>query len=611
MIGCRWRLPGAVHVRGCRFCNAGMIYRPVRQRSVADLVNQAELNIRATGYDEISLVSLSTSDYSDLNPLMDGLHSRLAEKMVNISFPSLRPEKFTSEVAKYAKGVRKSGLTLAPEAGCQRLRDVINKTTTAEDLLRAVDLAFREGWNLVKLYFMIGQPTENDTDLVGIVTLVKKVSELARFHKGKRLNVSISPFVPKSVTPFQWVAQDSIDEINRKLDFLCSEIKNRNTKLSWRDAEVAAIEGVVARGDRRISRVIKRAWQLGAKFDGWSELFNFEYWHQALSDNGLDLAQLMKGFKTDAVLPWDHIDKGITKKFLKDEYDRSLGRQVTLDCRDGSCNRCGLMGQKACKEIINSESDTNKAVEIEADSLDNATNHDRAVTLKSNADIKERVARVKYRRGNEVMFLSHLDMLRMFERAMRRAEIPLVYTAGFNPRPKISYSPPLATGFTSDAEYFDVHYESPDYFDIATHLSAELPQGVEILKVKSLFSKSKSLSALINRSGYSIRFDDITQNDLETRISTILGREEIIVERVRNGKKGKKQVNIRPFIAEMITKDGGVDLQLNMDNGHSARIDEILYLLFEGKARQVKSARVNRTGLWIQYGTLLATPMEI
>ncbi len=600
--------------RGCRFCNAGIIYRPVRERSVADLVAQAEENIRTTGYDEVSLVSLSTSDYSQLSGLLASLQERLQQKMVNISFPSLRPEKFTPEIARYAKGVRKSGLTLAPEAGSQRLRDVINKTTKSEDLLRAVDLAFREGWNLIKLYFMIGLPSETDEDLLALIELVMRVAEVGRLHGGRRVNVSISPFVPKAFTPFQWVAQDAMSDMNRKLQFLRSGISDKNVKLSWRGAEIALIEGVLARGDRRLSGVIKRAWQLGAKFDGWGENFDFRRWQQALEENQLTTEQFVKGHDLDAPLPWDHIDKGVTKKFLRDEYRRALGEQVVPDCRDGLCNRCGLMGQLVCQEILHGKEPAHSPIQASAfqagqlpEALAATTRLDRKI--KGVAEAK--TVRVKYRRGQEVKFLSHLDIVRVFERAMRRAEVPLVYTEGFNPHPKIAYGPPLATGFASEAEYFDLHLLVEGEFRLAEALNPQLPAGLEILQVKPLFGKSKSLSSLINRADYRIAFSGSWQRgEVEGTIEKLMQRNSIIIERSLGGRRGRR-LEIRPYLQHLEASEQGVSLQLNIENGQTVRVQEILRLLFPEDGSLVKTANVSRTGLWIQFGDLLASPMEV
>ncbi|NOY60846.1 MAG: TIGR03960 family B12-binding radical SAM protein [Calditrichaeota bacterium] len=595
--------------RGCRFCNAGFIYRPVQERSVKDLVDQAVASLASTGYNEVSLVSLSASDYTQLDALMRMLHEQLAGQMVNVAFPSLRPESFTLQVARFAKGVRKSGLTLAPEAGTQRLRNVINKATSSESLLRAIDLAFREGWNLIKLYFMIGQPTEKDEDLQGIVGLISQVAELSRLHRGKRIKVSISPFVPKPLTPFQWAKQDSMAETDRKMAFLCEKIRYKSVKLGWRESDIAAVEGMLARGDRRLSKVIQRAWELGSRLDGWSEAFDFERWKTALEENGFTFDQFLNGFSVDDALPWDHIDKAVTKKFLRDEYRRAIGEKVTPDCRFTQCNSCGLMGELACKEIIKNSA-SNPASEKDDQEFYDTHFDGTNSNPQSGSEKMQRVVRIKYRRGFETRFLSHLDMMRLFEHAMRRAQVPLVYTEGFNPRPKISYGPALATGFMSGAEYMDVHYFADHPIDIKTKLGPQLPDGIEILEAKSLYRKNKALAALINRADFEVKLNGQWEHRKTSKsIAEILSHDRILVERKRK-KKDTRQFDIRPYILDISTLPQGISLQAKMENGHSVRPEEILRLLFPENEPLVKMAQITRSALWVQYGDILTSPMD-
>lgn len=598
--------------RGCRFCNAGVIYRPVRQRSPEELVEQAKKNIAATGYEDISLVSLSTSDYTRLNELMYRLHSTFTRDKVSISFPSLRPESFTPQVAKCARGVRKSGLTLAPEAGSQRLRDVINKATTASELLRAVDLAFGEGWNVVKLYFMIGHPTETSADIQGLVDLLGDVRHLAFKHKGKRINVSVSPFIPKPLTPFQWVRQDSIEETHRKLAFLKEHIRGKNVKFSWREAHVAQVEGVLARGDRRLGPIIKRAWQLGANLEGWSEFFDARYYARAMAENDLAFDDVLKGFQVDQPLPWDHIDKGVTKKFLRDEYHRALGEEKVPDCRFSTCHSCGLMGELACRELIRRQR-AGDALEmpIEYQSKDFEFSQAEQQPAKDRVDRTIQHARIHYRRGEEVRFLSHLDMLRMFERAIRRAGLPVLFTEGFNPHPKLSFGPSLATGLTSDAEYLDLaFYVGEKVIDIAEKLAPQLPRGVEIIEIKYLDKKAPSLAACANRAEFefhlqsnTIAFDD---ND---RLATILSHKELNIERKK--KKRSQTINVRPYIDDLEVTDWGLRVRTKIENGKTIRTDELLSLLFPHDQNKQKTTRVHRAALWVEEEGRQRTPLDL
>jgi radical SAM family uncharacterized protein/radical SAM-linked protein len=600
--------------RGCRFCNAGMIYRPVRQRTPEELIEQAKANIAATGYQEISLVSLSTSDYTKLGDLMGQLRTTFAEDKVSISFPSLRPESFTPEVAAFAKGVRKSGLTLAPEAGSQRLRDVINKATTAPALLSAVDLAFSEGWNLVKLYFMIGHPTETDEDLQGLVDLIYEVRQVAFKYKGKRINVSVSPYIPKVITPFQWVRQDSMEETTRKLDFLKERIRGKNVKLSWRDGDVAQIEGLLARGDRRVGKIVKRAWELGANLEGWSEFFNADYYDQAVNESELTYDHVLAGFDIDAPLPWDHIDKGVTKKFLRDEYQRALGEEQVPDCRFDECHSCGLMGQKVCKELITVQKEGGELempIEYQELELPEIFEPEKDEAAEAAVERIFKHARIHYRRGDEVRFLSHLDLLRMFERAIRRSRIPIAFTEGFNPHPKLSFGPSLATGLTSDAEYVDVQFiPNGRELDLAAMLAPQLPKGVDILKVKYSDKKSPSLASIANRADFEIRLNGQTnQKEIEDRIKTILSQHELTLERTK--KRQTRTIDVRPYIDSLEATDWGVFARTRMENGKSIRANEILSLLFPQNEFLQHAARIHRAALWVQLEDKLIAPMDL
>ena len=334
--------------RGCRFCQAGMIYRPIREKSVDRLKDIVDRLIKSTGYDEISLSSLSTSDYSKLSELTDYLVNEYSNKNIGISLPSLRLDNFSMEIAEKIQQVRKSGLTFAPEAGTQRMRDVINKGISEEDLQNATRKAFEMGWNSVKLYFMIGLPTETYDDLDGIAKLAYDVIDTYRdVHNGKlkrnfSVTVSTSTFVPKPFTPFQWHGQDTTEQVVEKQRHLVKKLKNKDIKYNYHDSKTSLMEAVVARGDRRIGKVIYDAFKLGAKFDGWSEYFNLDIWMEAMEKNGLTIdfyAHRERDY--EEVFPWDHLDVGVSKKFLIRENEKAKQDAVTQDCRH-RCNGCGI-----------------------------------------------------------------------------------------------------------------------------------------------------------------------------------------------------------------------------------------------------------------------------
>ncbi len=340
--------------RGCRFCQAGFTYRPIREKKAETLTQQAVDIEGATGYDEISLCSLSTSDYSEITPLIGGLLDELAEKRVSISLPSLRLDTVFKDYAKRLDSIRKSGLTFAPEAGTQRLRDIINKNVTEEDLFSTMEQVFNQGYTSVKLYFMIGLPFETYEDLDGIVELVKGVKSIygvagKNNKKSLMLTVSASNFVPKPFTPFQWVAQDSIETLKDKQAYLKEKLKMKNVRFNYHDAELSHLEAAFARGDRSLSRVILDVIEKGARFDAWHELFDFDRYKNAFATNGLSSESFAnRALKPDDPLYWDHIDVHVKKSYLAKELSKAEKGALTPDCR-GNCLACGYEG--VCKSL--------------------------------------------------------------------------------------------------------------------------------------------------------------------------------------------------------------------------------------------------------------------
>jgi radical SAM family uncharacterized protein len=331
--------------RGCRFCQAGIIYRPLRERPKEEIISAADELLRNCGYNELSLLSLSTGDYSEIESLVSTLSTRYREHNLKISLPSLRIDSFSLGLIDTAATVKKTGLTFAPEAGSERLRRVINKGISDEEILQTLENAAERGWSSVKLYFMLGLPTETPDDIESIVHLVRHGSP-ARRKPGSRalhIKVSTSAFVPKAHTAFQWAAQHSEEMLNVSIEALRRGLKKSGMHLSWHDPKMSLLEGVLARGDRRLSQVIYRAWQSGSTFDAWSEHFNYEKWDRAFDESRLDpafYANRQRPF--DEILPWSHIDVGIDATFLRRECQRTLQEQPTDDCRAGCCNACGL-----------------------------------------------------------------------------------------------------------------------------------------------------------------------------------------------------------------------------------------------------------------------------
>ena len=442
---------------GCRYCSAGMIYRPVREREPQSVVRQSNAGIESSGFDEVSFLSLSISDYSKLNELMIAEKESLGGSYVNVSLPSMRLDSFSEEIAQFVSSVRKSGFTFAPEAGSERLRRAINKNICDADIFEAVETALRNGWKLLKFYFMIGLPTETKEDIHAIADLVEKVSSLSKSYGRIRFNISISPFSPKPHTPFQWEEQNTKENLFDKVKILRTRLSHlKHVNLNWRDPEISALECVLGRADRRMGKAIYKAWQNGAQLDSWMEFFKFDIWENAICETGLSMETLRTEFDADLPLPWDHIDKGVTKKFLKCERDKAYKNENTVDCTDDSCHTCGIQRKELfghlydCKvnEVIKHSKDGRS---VKADS--NQTNK---VEKQSQSGRKFRMCYNKISYGR---YISHLDLIRVFERTCRRARIPVLYSEGFNPHPKFSFAPPLTLGFSSESEYLDMEIE--------------------------------------------------------------------------------------------------------------------------------------------------------
>lgn len=347
--------------KGCRFCQAGMIYRPVREKKPAAIMKALQNLVRDTGYDELSLTSLSSADYSRIETLISEACGCFNPLGVKISLPSLRIDSFSIDLASKFPSARKSSLTFAPEAGTERLRRVINKGVTAADLLTASEAAFKAGWQKLKLYFMIGLPTETEEDLAGIVEMVESV-----YHAGKRIypktnalriTASISTFVPKAQTPFQWQGQISIDETVRKQRYLQEHLRGRHLELNWHDPSMSRLEGIFARGDRRLGNIIYQAWQKGAQFDGWSDQLKYQLWMDVFAVNNLDPDFYTRSRSFEEVLPWSHIHAGVSKEFLRQEHNKALAGMLTADCRDAECTNCGVCPMLQTSKSIVGESD--------------------------------------------------------------------------------------------------------------------------------------------------------------------------------------------------------------------------------------------------------------
>ncbi|MBN2031549.1 TIGR03960 family B12-binding radical SAM protein [bacterium] len=591
--------------RGCRFCNAGIIYRPIREKSVDDLIKEAKTVIENTGYDEISLLSLSASDYSDLSKLLYKLKTTFCDKEVSISFPSLRADSFTPEMIDLVDGLRRTSLTFALEAGTQRLRNVINKDIQEEDLLHAVEMGFKRNWTRVKLYFMIGLPSETMEDIQGIVNVVWQAVKIGRKYGRKEIVVSISPFSPKPHTPFQWESQDSLEIMNKKIFLLKEKIKWPEVNMSWRNPQVSQLEAVLGRGNRRIGEVIYQAWKEGAKFDAWSDQFCYDHWIRAFQKSGISIEDYTRKRNIQDPLPWDHLDKGVTKTYLIQEKERALSEMLTEDCRFTQCIGCGLLEHPQCKVFISSGRTATRSPAQQSKELI----YGRKIKHGVKSAMKMKL-RLRYRKGDEVRFTSHLDLIRIFTRALRRAHVPLVYSQGYHRHPKMGTCPPLPLGFTSQAEYLDL--DVMDYVDrdFKSKMNRYLPLGLEIIEHKFFLRKLSPLNRSIDLASYFVEWgDQYNKEDMDSFIGKFMKKNAhcVMVHRGKN----VKELDIRDSVVEMSQNGKGIRLVVRFGLQGTPRLDEVMQAVFSDFGNLMMNRRVERTGLYIDKQGTWISPLDI
>ena len=507
--------------QGCRFCQAGYWYRPVRELDPSDVADMTRKFIADSGWSEVGLLSLSTADYSQIEPLVKCLAPELSERRVSISLPSLRAEAFSVGLADAVSEVRKSGFTFAPETGSDRLRRVINKTFTNADMIQAADVAFGRGWDLIKVYTMIGLPTETKEDLDELVVLVENILRQGKKHGRKQVNVSVGSFVPKSWTPFQWAPFDGVEMLERKLAYLKDRFRSvRGARMKWHEPREAEIECMLSRGDRRMGRVLHTAWQSGVRFDGWSEHFRYDLWNRAFETEGISKESYLRAYDEKEILPWDVLDVSIRKRFLQIELIKARKEMRTEDCKWGHCYACGVPGNGedivlassmgAALPTPGSASGTDPAAYREV--AKGAAYRSKAMPdlpaaarVRSGAPAIVHRHRVTFEKTGDARFLSHRNTMDVLERAIRAAGLPARYSEGFNPHMKISMGPALALGLESRQEVFDVEGTSPFGPDAAVRINEKLPAGLTILGVRELLTGEPPLSKAVRAARYAVR----------------------------------------------------------------------------------------------------------
>jgi len=623
--------------RGCRFCQAGMINRPVREKPANQVVAEVLRGLQGTGLEEVSLISLSTTDHTQIVEQVNALADLLCPSRVQLSLPSTRPDNVPAEVARRIAAQKKGTITLAPEAGSQRMRDVINKNHTEQELLGSVATAAREGYTGAKLYFMCGLPTETDDDLRAILDLGEKAWQAAREagNKSFRITVSVSPHVPKPHTPFAWAAQVDTTELNRRLGVLRAAAHGKHVTLKYRDAETSLLEGVFTRGDRRLGAVVEDAYRRGCRFDAWSEHLRFATWLDVFATHGLDPERYLVERSSELPQPWDVVQSPVTKKFLVRDKQRAEKAAILEDCRlEDVCFACGVenCNQRPWVKQPHAKLDLDHVIAT----LPAPAFGRRARTRPEDGSPRARhgtnataggVAtstrfRVEFAKEAPMRFLSHLDLMRTWERALRRSGLPLAFTQGHHPHLKMSFGPPLPLGFRSRAEVFDLELCRPPGVDLAQRLNAVLPEGLTVTAFRPILYRNPSLMSQLEGGSYRVRFPasylaeaGIAPGNLlallHERVAGLLARDVVLVRRVGGDKA--REFDARPSIVAIHAGSdelpAALDLHLRFTLRAAARPDDLLGLLVP--EADPRTADVERTVLWAERGGERWEPLRL
>jgi len=564
--------------RGCRFCQAGMIYRPVRERSLGSIMEKAENALNLTGYEDLSLLSLSSGDYSCIGPLLTHLMDRLSPKNIGVSLPSLRVDSLDPEMMEQIKRVRKTGFTLAPEAGNDRLRRIINKGLTQKDILETSQAVYRAGWTLIKLYFMIGLPYEEERDLLDIIDLSKQITRLAG-RKGKKanLNVSISTFVPKAHTPFMWTPQVPLEESRRRIHRIQEGLQRSRIRVKWNQPELSWLEGIFSRGDRRLGPAVMEAWRLGAKFDAWGEHFKKDVWEEAFARCGVDPdLYLYREREMKETLPWEHIQSGVTKAFLGKEWIKAGEADLTRDCRH-RCLECGVCDHQDIDPVLHPcpGKGFDPAPGMARPSPESATR-----------------CRITYRKLKSARHLSHLELVRVLVRAFRRAGLELACSKGYHPMPKVSFFTALPVGTESMEELMHAEFLGPlDVAALEERINAELPEGVDVTSVEEIAPGEKRVR--IAESRFLITFDGMRcqERDLEK----FLRSDQFPI--VKKGKNGEHEIDGRLLVSDIsLVPPDKVRLTVKEQEGPGLKPTEIIKGIFALNDEDLRNMEVMKTG---------------
>ncbi len=558
--------------QNCRFCQASNIYFPSRVKDPSDVVNKVLKSLQSTGYEEASLSSLSISDYPYLSGTMNELMKNLEKDKISLSLPSMRPKGLTKDVTESILRVRKTGFTIVPEAGTERLRMVINKNLRDDDIWEAASNAFSQGWRLLKLYFMVGLPTEQEEDLRGIVDMVNKIITLGRkiFNKFPQINLSVSSFIPKPHTPFQWVGMENEQVLWKKHAYIKSHLKkHRSVRFKNHPIRSSILEGIFSRGDRRLNAVLVQAWREGARFDSWSDFFDFNIWKRAFETNDLDYSIYLSELSRSAALPWDHIHTGIKKKYLLQELERAFAAENTESCLEKDCAVCQgctlwpLYEKEFPKKMVQSQ-------------------------MKRHMLGKEMEESLRYRafysKLGRARFLSHNDLSNILQRGFRRAGIGVQYSEGFHPKMIMSFLPalPLGMGGKEEVLEFKSAFEFTEK-DFLSRVNTVLPMDIRFLRLEEVATNRSSMTDEIKSMVYSLSLDG---TQIDRLVENWTGKEgssknegsEMLLKKMQEGIEAHGPGVVEKI--EFFKKQNKFQLSVKFDKGHSVRIQDIVKNIF-------------------------------
>jgi radical SAM family uncharacterized protein/radical SAM-linked protein len=656
-------------VKGCRFCQAGYVYRPLRERNPAGVVAHTRELMARTGYEEVSLLSLSTGDYSGINPVLKSLMDELAPRHVAVSLPSTRVDALSPRILEEIRRVRKTGFTLAPEAGTQRLRDVIQKEYREEELLEAARLFADLGWRSLKLYFMIGLPSETEDDVLGIAELAGRVKRAARGRL--RVTASVSTFSPKPHTPFQWAAQLDVAETRARQALLRRELGRRGVEFRWHDSQLSWLEGVFARGDRRLADVIETAQRAGARFDGWSDRCRIEVWRDALAAHGLDAAGYLRRRPLGEVLPWNHLDAGVSARFLRQDLARAVEGRLTPDCSIERCTYCGACDFQTVRNVdyhpAGAKGTDHRGARVsrwaellvpsqEDDTLpewetrtwrrirtDVAARHAARVPVASpprpvdaaplpatlaaagesgaaasgegNAEewlgavpsslaptapapVAVQRVRLRYRKVGTARFIGTRELSTVFARAARRADLPVAFSRGHHPLPKLSFGPALPLGASSEDELLDFELsETIPAAEVRARLGAELPHGLELLGAVEIPRTARSIDHSVSGFRWEVDIGDLPEPPALAAVTAAVARfrrgDALPVRKA--GKRGERVVDGRLAVTalEVLTPQR-LALEITMGPDGTLRPSAVVAALLELPADALPALRTHK-----------------